>query len=62
MVRDLLGPESVRRRGLLRPEAVQALLEELERGRRDISLEVWALMFLEAWCRHHVDRPPDVSG
>jgi asparagine synthase (glutamine-hydrolysing) len=55
MVQDLLGPESVRRRGLLRPEAVEALLEELELGRRDFSLEVWALMFLEAWCRHHVD-------
>jgi len=55
MVQDLLGRTSVQRRGLLRPEAVEALLRELERGRRDISLEVWALMFLEAWCRRHVD-------
>jgi asparagine synthase (glutamine-hydrolysing) len=56
LVRELLSPEAVRRRGLLRPEAVKTLISEQERGRRDRSLHIWALLVLELWFQRRVDR------
>ena len=55
MVRELLAPAVVRRRGILRPDAVERLLAEQNSGRRDRALEVWALLVLETWYRVHVD-------
>ena len=55
LVRELLDPAVVRRRGLLRPEAVETLLAEQRSGRRDRSLHVWALVMLEMWFRLRVD-------
>ncbi len=55
LIRDLLDPEVIRRRGLFRPEAVARLLDEQERGRRDRSLHIWALLVLELWFRQRVD-------
>jgi asparagine synthase (glutamine-hydrolysing) len=55
IVRDLLDPEAIRRRGFLRPDAVARLLEEQERGRRDRSLHIWSLLVLEEWFRRRVD-------
>jgi asparagine synthase (glutamine-hydrolysing) len=54
-VRDLLGPEAIRRRGFFRPAAIARLLEEQERGRRDRSLHIWSLLVLEEWFRRRVD-------
>jgi asparagine synthase (glutamine-hydrolysing) len=44
------------RRGLFRPEAVKALLEEHIQGRRDHAYRLWGLLMLELWFRHHIDR------
>jgi asparagine synthase (glutamine-hydrolysing) len=54
LVDSYLDPEVVASRGLLRPEAVQALVSELRRGRRDVSLHVWALIVLEQWHREYL--------
>jgi asparagine synthase (glutamine-hydrolysing) len=55
VVRELLNREAVRRRGLFRPEAVERLLEEQARGRRDRALHVWALLILELWFQRRVE-------
>jgi asparagine synthase (glutamine-hydrolysing) len=55
MLHELLSPESVERRGILQATGVSAFVKEFFNGRRDISLEIWALMFLEAWCREHLE-------
>jgi asparagine synthase (glutamine-hydrolysing) len=46
-----LSREVVESRGLFRPERVEALVSELRAGRRDVSLQVWALVVLEQWQR-----------
>jgi asparagine synthase (glutamine-hydrolysing) len=55
LVREFLSPDAVRRRGLLRPEAVASLLRDQRRGRRDRSLHIWALLVLELWFQRRVD-------
>lgn len=53
-VEDVLSPESVRRRGLFRPEVVRGLLARqpfCEFHRR----QFWTLATLELWCRAFVD-------
>ncbi len=55
VVDDLLSDESVRARGLLRPEAVRALRHEYKAGIRDRALHVWALAVLELWFRRRID-------
>jgi asparagine synthase (glutamine-hydrolysing) len=57
LIAELLSPDAIRRRGVLRPEAVSRLLAEHEAGRRDRSLHIWALLLLELWFRLRVDEP-----
>lgn len=54
--RVLLDPVA-RARGLFRPEAVAALVDDHAAGRRDHAYKLWALLMLELWFRHHLDRP-----
>ncbi len=44
-------------RGLFRPEAVAALIDDHAAGRRDHAYRLWALLMLELWFRHHLDPP-----
>jgi asparagine synthase (glutamine-hydrolysing) len=46
---DLLSAGTVRRRGLFRPEAVEALVSAHLRGRGDYSRKILTLAALEAW-------------
>jgi asparagine synthase (glutamine-hydrolysing) len=55
LVDEYLNPAAVRDRGLLRPEAVSALIHEQQTGWRDWSLHIWALLVLELWFRQRVD-------
>ena len=50
----LLDPVSLSR-GLFRPEAVAALIDEHTLGLRDHAYRLWALLMLELWFRHHMD-------
>jgi len=55
LVSELLSKDRIRRRGLFRPEAVDQLVQEQRRGRRDRSLHIWALLVLELWFQRRVD-------
>ena len=53
--RDLLLDQTARERGLFDPTAIEALLQQQQRGepRGD---QIWALMMLELWYREFIDR------
>ncbi len=51
--RDLLLSPQSRGRAILRPEAVQRLLDAHRRGGRDFGARLWALLWLEQWLRCH---------
>ncbi|MGD0075875.1 MAG: asparagine synthase (glutamine-hydrolyzing) [Candidatus Binataceae bacterium] len=55
MLERWLSPEQVRRRGLFRVEAVEALKRAHLSGRRDLGHQLWALMVLERWMQFAVD-------
>ncbi len=52
----LLDPVALGR-GLFRAESLERLVDEHVRGRQDHAYRLWALLMLELWFRHHVDRP-----
>jgi len=56
MVGDLLSHETVARRGLFNPRAIQKLLSEHERARQDWSMQIWQLLTLELWMQRFIDR------
>ena len=49
MVDDLLSESQIRQRGLFRPEAVRAYVEEHRQGKHDWSMQVWQFLTLEVW-------------
>ena len=53
-VRDLLLDPRARGRGLFRPEAVEALVRDVDR-RRNAPDRLWTLLVLEVWFREFVD-------
>ncbi|HRO61362.1 MAG TPA: asparagine synthase (glutamine-hydrolyzing) [Burkholderiaceae bacterium] len=53
---SLLSRQSVERRGLLQPDAVQALVADHQASRIDGTDALLALMNLEIWCRVFLDR------
>ena len=55
VVRELLSPETVRRRGLFKPAAVGALLADHEAQRSDGTDALLALLNLEVWSRVYLD-------
>lgn len=55
VVQDLLSPEAVAARGLLRPDFVQGLLNRHLHGGQDLSQHLWSLMLLELWHRAYID-------
>ncbi len=59
MVDDVLSTDSLRRRGLFEPEAVQSLVRQDRQGTVDAAYTILALMCLELWCRTFVDKVPE---
>jgi asparagine synthase (glutamine-hydrolysing) len=53
---DLLGPASVRARGLFRVEEVERLVAEHAAGTRSHADRLWTLMMAELWLREYLDR------
>jgi asparagine synthase (glutamine-hydrolysing) len=53
-VRDVLLSETSCRRGLFRPAYVEQLIRLNDAG-RDMSMQLWALVSLELWCRAFLD-------
>ena len=54
LVQELLGPDSVRRRGLFEPAAVATLLNRRRYGMFE-RRQLWTLVCLEMWCREFLD-------
>ena len=57
MVRELLSPAQVERRGLLDAGEVQRIVRENEEGKADYALRVWAFLTLELWQQAFMDAP-----
>ncbi|HYE63970.1 MAG TPA: asparagine synthase (glutamine-hydrolyzing) [Pyrinomonadaceae bacterium] len=55
LVEDLLSPESIKRRGLFRPEEVRRIIAANLSGREDYNLQVFQLLTLELWHRVFID-------
>lgn len=55
-MRETLTEPRTRQRGYVNPKYVDVLLDEHERGRRDHSTGLWALLMLELWHRQFVDQ------
>lgn len=55
---DLLSVESLKRRGLFEPVAVQRLIEENDMGQVDAAYSLLSLLSIEIWCRAYVDTVP----
>jgi asparagine synthase (glutamine-hydrolysing) len=64
-LRDLLGDtltdSRTRERGYFNRRAVEAILDEHRRGRRDNARHLWGLLTLELWHRAFIDRRPEPS-
>jgi len=55
MVGDLLSEETVKRRGLFRPDEVKRVVDANLSGREDNNLQVFQLLNLELWQRQFID-------
>lgn len=49
MVDDLLSESGVRERGLFRPQAIRAMVEQQRSGVQDWSMQIWQFLTLELW-------------
>jgi asparagine synthase (glutamine-hydrolysing) len=57
MAHDLLFSSQAAGRGYVRPEAVKRIWDAHQRGARNHSAQIWALMVLELWHRQFMDTP-----
>lgn len=55
LVRDVLSPEAIHRRGLFKPAKAQQLLDEHESGFADHGLLIWGLLNIELWQQLFLD-------
>jgi asparagine synthase (glutamine-hydrolysing) len=55
MVDELLSEETIKRRGLFRPEEVKHIIAANLSGREDFNLQVFQLLNLELWQRTFID-------
>ncbi len=53
--RETLAPETLRRQGYLRPEAVGAVLDRHLSGAEDLSRQLWGLLAFTLWHERHVE-------
>ena len=57
--RETLSPETLRRQGFFRPEAVSTLLDRHVAGQEDLSRQLWGLLAFTLWHERHVEREPE---
>ena len=55
LVNDYLNVTSLKRRGLFDPERVQKLISDNQKGVRDSSYSIFALLCIEIWCQKFID-------
>jgi asparagine synthase (glutamine-hydrolysing) len=56
--RETLSPETLRRQGFFRPEAVTRLIEAHVAGKEDLSRQLWGVLAFTLWHERHVEREP----
>jgi asparagine synthase (glutamine-hydrolysing) len=56
---DLLSVDSLKRRGLFEPTAVQDLIVSNDSGKIDASYTLLSLLCIEIWCRKFIDQPTE---
>jgi asparagine synthase (glutamine-hydrolysing) len=56
--RETLSPETLRRQGFFRPEAVTKLIEAHVARKEDLSRQLWGLLAFTLWHERHVEREP----
>jgi asparagine synthase (glutamine-hydrolysing) len=54
-VREILSPTALAERGVFRPDYVQRLLSEHERGAQNHSVGIFGLLSFELWARRFLD-------
>jgi len=54
-IRDTLSDTRTQQRGYINSDFLNVLLDEHERGRRDHSMRLWALLMFELWHRQFLD-------
>lgn len=52
---DLLSVDSLKRRGLFDPSAVQLLIAQNDSGKKDAAYTLLSLLSIEIWCRAYLD-------
>lgn len=55
---DLLSADSLKRRGLFEPAAVQRLIAQNDSGQVDAAYTLLSLLTIEIWCRAYIDSFP----
>jgi asparagine synthase (glutamine-hydrolysing) len=53
LVEELLGETWLRQQGLFKPEVIRRLIEEHNSGAADHRKEIWTLLVLQLWLKHH---------
>jgi len=53
--RETLSAATLRRQGILQPEAVTRVLDDHVAGREDLSRQLWGLLALTLWYERHVE-------
>jgi asparagine synthase (glutamine-hydrolysing) len=53
--RETLSAATLRRQGVLDPQAVTQVLDDHVAGREDLSRQVWGLLAFTLWYEHHVE-------
>jgi asparagine synthase (glutamine-hydrolysing) len=56
--RETLAPDTLRRQGFFRPEAVTRVLDRHVAGEEDLSRQLWGLLAFTLWHERHVEREP----
>jgi asparagine synthase (glutamine-hydrolysing) len=62
LVGDMLSTNSIRRRGLFEPTAVQSLITANDTGKVDASYTLLSLLCIEIWCRRFIDAGKSVAS
>lgn len=55
VIEDVCSTQTINKRGLFNPQAVQKILKDHTTGKRDYNNQLWILLSLELWQREYVD-------
>jgi asparagine synthase (glutamine-hydrolysing) len=62
MWNDIMNEAAIRRRGWFDYSAVQGARQRSQAGKVDLYMLQWALLSMEIWARHFIDRHPLLNG